>query len=293
MSTDTTIYAYVTDTIEAVPPRHGDLSSVVKRGRSIRRRKRTVLAAGSVVGMCLAVLPLLLTLGSSPSPIGEYGGESEFMFATGFRVAVIGEPIESEGALVFAGAPAEPANARFDLARLGTEYPIDRRNAADLVVPPPGDPFESNALHASTLVYLGDAGGAQLALQETDGETCVFLGNGTEVTGGGFCGITDAPTIGYSADPQFPQSRGGWLVWSMLPTDTSVVTVTLPNGDTFWQRPVSRTAFFAIVSLDTLQDATATAFDSSGAVIATRAPGLLAGHGYFLNDHQVPETSGN
>jgi hypothetical protein len=284
MSTDASIYAYVTDTIGAVPPRHGDLSSVVKRGRFIRHRRRTVLAAGSVVTMCLAVLPLLLTLGSSPRPIGEFDGGSEFVFASGFSVAVIGEPIESEGALVFAGVPGEPANTRFDLAALGTEYPINPRNAADLVVPPPSGLFESNALHASTLVYLGDAGGAQLALQETDGETCVFFGNGTEATGGGFCDVTDAPTIGYSSDPQFPQSRGGWLVWSMLPKDTSVVAVALPNGDTFWQRPVSRTAFFAVASLDTLQDATATAFDSSGTVIATRAPVLLAGHEYFLND---------
>jgi hypothetical protein len=284
MSTDASIYAYVTETIGAVPPRYGDLSSVVKRGRFIRRRRHTVVAAGSVAAMCLAVLPLLLTLGSSSGPVGEYDGGSEFVFASGFSVAVTGEPIESEGALVFAGTPAEPANARFDLAALGTEYPISRSNAADLVVPPPSGPFESNALHASTLVYLGDAGGAQLALQETDGETCMFFGNGTEVTGGGFCDITDAPTIGYSADPEFPQSRGGWLLWSMLPTDTSVVAVTLPNGDTFWQRPVSRTAFFAVASLDTLQDATATAFDSSGTVIATRAPVLLAGHEYFLND---------
>lgn len=281
MSSDTTIYTHIHSALDAVPDRAGSLSNVAVRGRSRQRRNRIGYGVAAIAVLFLAAVPVALTVGGQTQEFGAgLDSEGEVVFDSGFTVEVVGDPVESHGALVFQGAPAAPTTASFDPATLGIEYLFSERGAVNLIVPPSDQPFEDNALRADLLVYLGDIAGAQIAL----GQTCMFFGNGTEITGGGHCDLTNKPTIGYSADPVFPDSDGGWLVWSMLPIDTAIVAVTLPDGTSYWQAPVSRTAFFSIADLATLIGATATAFDSAGTPIATEPTTLLDGHDMFLGN---------
>ena len=275
MSSDTTIYAHVHSALDAVPNRAGNLSDVTVRGRSRQRRNRIGYGVVAVAAVFLIAVPVALTIGNQTQEFGAgLDSEGEVVFDSGFTVGVVGDPVESLGALVFQGAPVAPTTASFDPATLGIEYAFSERGAVNLIVPPSDQPFEDNALQADLLVYLGDIGGAQIAL----GQTCVFFGNGTEITGGGFCDITDQPTVGYSADPVFPDSDGGWLVWTMLPVDTAVVQITLEDDTMYWQRPIARTALFAVADPDQLVAATTTAYDSTGAVISTAKPSFLDGH---------------
>ncbi len=281
MTTDTIIRTHIEAKLEAVPDQEGDMSAVMRRGRREQRRRRLRYSIVGVAAAFLAVVPVVfLTAESSPS-IGGYT-DTEVTFESGFTVPVDGPPIETRGALVFTGVVAVP---EFDASVLGINYPLTKQGAGALVVPSGSGPTQANALNADTLVLLGAADGAQLALQQSQGFMCVFFGNGTDITGGGYCGIavTAEPTIGYSTDPAFPRSDGGWLVWTQLPEAAAVVTVELPDGTTYWQHVVARTAFFAVADLDTLMSATATAYDAQGNEILVSPTVLLQGHDYFLS----------
>lgn len=267
MSDSTTVESYLDQTLAAVPNATGDLPSVLDHGRTRQRRNRVVYAVLSTVAVFLLVAPLAFVSMRHSQPLGaEAYTETEFTFESGMTVAVDGAPVEYRGALVFKGVPAEPS---FDATSLGVAHPFSERGAANLVVPSATSPLESNALQANALVYLGDIDDGQIALQQTRGQTCIFWGNGTDITGGGLCPVPSTPTIGYSADPGFPASDGGWLVWSVLPDDVAVVTVNLPDGRSWWQAPVSNTAFFAVADLGTLRAATVSAFGRDGELIVS------------------------
>jgi len=56
------------------------------------------------------------------------------------------------------------------------------------------------------------------------------------------------------------------------------VQIELPDGSTYWQRPVARTVFFSVSDPDTLAQAHATAYDAVGNPITKRGAAFLEGH---------------
>jgi hypothetical protein len=219
----------------------------------------TVIAAGAVA----------LTR-STPRPPASDGDRLQLELPGGFVVSVSPDSTSTEGAAIYVGLMGpEP---RFDPQTLGIEIALTPRAASELVMPPSKNPLERNAIHASTMVYLGDLKGAQLALQVVDGglfglfgtdQLCVFWGNGTPVTGGGTCPVTDRPKSGFAGDPPI----GDWLLWTQLPQQTAAVQMELPDGSTYWQRPAARTVFFNLPDGSSLNDASLSALDAEGNVI--------------------------
>ncbi len=275
MIVDEATRTYVQSIVDSVPNRSGNLDAAVRRGTRRRTVSHISMAVGALVAIVLAMSPILL-LASSPGRLHVAAGNGNVYLplSGGFDVPVEPNPIVSHGAYVYVGLPGpEPA---FDTSHLGTEVPIERRGGSHLVVPPSKNPLESNALRTSNLVYIGDVGTAQLALNifgETD-EVCMFFGNGIEATGGGYCPVTGKPKAGMSTDPVLD----GWLVWSQLPKETAVVHIELPDGSTFWQRPVARTSFFHVADPGTLAAAQLVALDANGNVISGDAASFLDGH---------------
>lgn len=187
-----------------------------------------------------------------------------------FVVSVVGGLVESEGAVVYLGRLGPEPD--FDTSQLGTQVSLNREPPANLVVPPKTNPADYlNALQSPLLVYLGDINGAQIALQwsRLDGQDGfgVFVGNGTAVTGGGIGKpfISAHPVSGNAADPPI----GGWVVWTKLADDTSVVRMELADGSSYWQRPAGRTVFFNLPDQTRLDTARLTTFDASGRIIIT------------------------
>jgi len=271
--------AYVQSVLAEVPDRSGDLHTVLRRGSIRRKVLNTAVGGGALIVLVLVMSPLLLTMGRSDTQVvgAGSGGLPAVELPDGFVVGVDGEPVETLGALVYWGLPAEAPT--FDPTSLGTEVVIQRQGPSHLVVPPSDQPFESNALGASTLVYLGDVGNFQLALSVSEGrELCIFFGNGTEITGGGYCGLKPTPESGFSADPT---PKGWWLVWSKLPKGTAIVQIELPDGSTYWQRPVARTVFFQVSEPGTLAGTRTIALDTQGNVLAVEEASYLEGHENF------------
>lgn len=276
MIVDEATRTYVQSVVDSVPNQTGNLDAVVRRGARRRRITRVSAALGGVAAVVLVLSPMLL-LASTPDPLHVAAGDGSIYLslAEGFDVSVEAEPVESHGALVYVGSLGpQPV---FDTSQLGTEVRIEQRGASHLVVPPSSNPLERNALRTSVLVYIGDVATAQLALNVFDdtGEVCMFFGNGTEVTGGGYCPVTNKPEAGMSTDPVLD----GRLVWSRLPEDTAVVQIVLPDGSMFWQRPVARTAFFHVADPGTLAAAQLVALDADGRV-------LIGDEAAFLDDHE-------
>ena len=256
MTVDESTRTYVHSVIDAVPPRTGDLRRVVSAGRRRRRTRQVGGFAAAVTALVVVLSPLVLM---RPTPSDFTAGSTVVRLPGNFDVPVEPvPPLESRGALVYVGAPApEPL---FDTSSLGTEVVIERADASRLVIPPGADQREPNALRSSTFVYIGDIGPTQLALNDYEGDTlCIFFGNGTEVTGHGRCGLSTWVQIGWSADPVMES----WLLWSRLPEEASVVQIELPDGRTFWQRPIARTVFFYIDGVN-LAGAKARALDVNG-----------------------------
>ncbi|MEZ5176265.1 MAG: hypothetical protein R2823_08690 [Acidimicrobiia bacterium] len=274
MTVDEATRTYVQTIVDSVPTRSGDLNAVVRRGGHRRRLRNASMVVGGLLAIVVAVAPLF-TLASGPDPMHIAGsrGDTYLVLSDGYEVPVEPEPVESRGALVYLGSLGpEPA---FDTSALGTEVMFERQEASHLVVPSSSNPLERNALRASVLVYLGDIETAQLALNVLDtGEVCIFFGNGTDVTGGGYCPVTDRPQVGTSSDPVVD----GWLVWSQLPKDAAVVQITLPDGTSYWQRPVARTSFFQVADPDTLAAARLVALDADGKVLIRDEATFLEGH---------------
>jgi hypothetical protein len=240
------------------------------------RRPVLVGAAVSVTALALLTVGSVLWLRPADQP---FAGDIEPMVVElpgGFVVNVAPDSVESEGAVVYVGLPGpEPT---FDPATLGTEIALTRRAASDLVMPPSSNPLERNALHATTMVYLGDINGAQIALQASEGglldidgadRLCVFFGNGTPITGGGTCDLVNG--LAFAAGATDPPV-GDWVVWTGLPEAVAVVTAQTVDGATYWQRPVARTVYFNLPDGTSVRPSTLTALNASGNNITESAP---------------------
>jgi hypothetical protein len=179
-----------------------------------------------------------------------------------FDVPVFDEPVETEGAMVYQARPAPEIS--IDTAQLGTEVVIEAQTPEALVVPVSDNPI--NALQADRIVYLGNLKGAQLALHAFNGKTCISLGNGTKITGGGSC-VTEDGLAGGSdyVDPPV----GDWLAWTQLPGTASVVVGETDTGIAYWQRVVGRTVVFILPNGTTLDPSTLSALDANGNEVAT------------------------
>lgn len=265
MIVDESSDAYIQNVLAGVPDFSGDFDSVLSRGIRRRRLVKAGLAGKTLAALLVVMSPLLLTIGGVNTQDADAGSGSQttIRLHPNFAVAVEVSPAHSEGAVVYLGLLAD--DPIFDLSAFGKEVAILRRNARDLIVPPSKLPWERNALRTSRLVYIGDVGNAQLALNVFGGELCMFFGNGTKVTGGGYCGVVDTPEVGWSTDP----AQEGWLIWSKLPEETAVVRIELENGSLYWQRPVARTVFFAVAPRRDLLGARAIAFDAKGTVLVS------------------------
>lgn len=221
--------------VAEIPAASGDLDRVIARGRR-RRQVRIARLASVMVVVAMGAVVALTAIPSGSRPVTS-GGVTRLDLVDGFSVPIVDQPVRSEGALVYQALPGP--DPTFDVSVLGTELPIQPKEAAALVVPVSNNPL--NALQADRLVYLGDIDKAQLALHVFDGDLCLFIGNYTKVTGGGTCDLSDGFARGKgSVDPPI----GNWTVWTKLPDEVAVVTVTTAEGEVFWQRPVGRTVFF-------------------------------------------------
>ena len=241
-----------------------------------RRRRFTIrmATAASVAAVVVLAVGVIAWLRPVERPVASGTDPIMLELPGGFTVDVGPESVESEGAIVYVGLPGpEPL---FDTASLGTDISLSPRLASDLIVPPSGNPLERNALHAAAMVYLGDINGAQIALSVSDGgflglggeSMCAFWGNGTPITGGGDCSISEGPKTGTTTDPPI----GGWLVWTQLPEDTAAVHVELSDGTDYWQQPVARTVFLNVPGGRSLEGAALSALDADGNVIDTATP---------------------
>ena len=261
---DETTRNYVQTIVENTPPRVGNIDSVLARGRRHRVANRIGTAVSVTV---VAVLAIGVTAWLRPvdRPVATGTDVTMLELPGGFAVYVESDSVESKGAIVYVGMPGpEPL---FDTTTLGTEVPLTRHPASELIAP---DVFD-----AATMVYLGDINGAQIALQVTDGGTlppststgllCAFFGNRTPITGGGNCYVIEGPKTGTNTDPPL----GGWLVWTQLPEATAAVQLQLDDGTSYWQQPVARTVFFNLTDGRPLTDASLAAIDRDGNVIET------------------------
>ncbi|MGC2239520.1 MAG: hypothetical protein WA726_01635 [Acidimicrobiia bacterium] len=267
---DSQVRGYVEERLDQVPLRSGDLSSVVLRGQRRRRARRGFTVAVAALLVALFVGPMFWLFRPVEQPLAS--GSGSLQLTDGFTVGVSENTVESEGAMVYEGLLGP--TPVFDTSRLGTEIPLTLDSVADLVVPPKVDLWQANALNALALVYLGDINGAQIALQLShfDGQDhfCVFFGNGTDITGGGICGpsVSSHPVSGFAADPAI----GGWVVWTKLAEETSVVRMELVGGSSYWQRPRGRTVFFNLPDHSNLDDVRLTTFTASGDSVITEQP---------------------
>ncbi len=265
---------YVRSAVENTPRRTGDMGSVISRGRR-RHRVTRIATAVSVTAILLIAVGAAVWLRPADQPFVSGVEPSQLELPNGFVVDVAPESIVSEGAVVYVGMPGpEP---KFDPAGLGTEIKLTPGVASDLVVPPSSNPLERNAIHAATLVYLGELNGTQVALQAIRGGffgvggtdyLCVFLGNGTEMTGGGTCDIDNG--LAWQLDQDDPPI-GDWVLWTGLPESAAVVTVESVDGTTYWQRPTARTVFFNLPDGAGVRPFTLVALDATGNTIPIAA----------------------
>ena len=268
--------SYVRSVLDTVPARSGNMAMVLARGRRQRIARYTAVAVAGVVMATAAAVAVAALRPTWPVAVTGEGDVTSVELPGQFIVQVVPGSVVSEGAHVYQGQLGpEPA---FDTTDLGTEIPLIPGPAADLVVPIEifapltGD----NALHATTMIYLGEINGAQIALDITNGRAlglnadllCGYWGNGTQVTGGGKCPLPGHPLALLTADPPL----GNVIVWTRLPENTSVVTMTLPDGSSYWQRPTSSTVFFDLADGRSLAGATLTALDGAGTELVTMSP---------------------
>lgn len=270
---DQQVRSLVDDALTTTPTRVGNLTTVVGRGRRRRRVRRSMMVMSTVGVVGLLLAPMLWLTRVVPQPLAATPHAIEL--PDGLVVGVAGEPVVSEGALVYLASESHPP--AFDTAKLGVEVPLAADAASELVVPPKGNPLERNALQASVLVYVGDINGAQIALQQYEGgvygvgaddQLCVFFGNRTPITGGGICDVPSGPVVGFAADPPI----GGWVVWTKLADEVSVVQLVLADGESYWQRVRGRTVFFNLPDGSRLESATLNAISADGTKIITMEP---------------------
>jgi hypothetical protein len=248
----------VKEEIGGIPLRSGDLETVLRHGKTRRAAHRVGMASGAVAVVALIAGFVFV---SSPS-FNQVASGGALSLTSIFDVPVFDDPVRTEGALVYQAKPG-PIIA-VDTAQFGSEVVVESRRPEAFVVPVSDNPI--NALQADRIVYLGDLEGAQLALQSFNGKTCVYLGNGTQVTGGGLC-VTAEGLAGGSdyVDPPV----GSWLAWTQLPETASVVVGETGDGSSYWQRVVGRTVVFILPDGSTLDPSTLSALDASGNEVAT------------------------
>jgi hypothetical protein len=256
---DQTVMRVVRDEIDRVPIRHGNLDAVVKRGLR-RRRTRRIVGASGVVLVATMAFGLVSLIQTPPVPVGT-GGNLDLELVPGFLVRVIDSPISSHGALVYEARPAPIGG--LDVDQLGTEIVITQANPGEFVVPISDNP--RNALQADRVIYLGDLAGAQLALHAFNDSLCVFLGNGTDVTGGGSCVTDEGLAGGEYVDPPV----GEWLAWTRLPESVAVVVGETTDGTSYWQRVTGRTVVFILPDGTTVDPTSLSALDADGNEVAT------------------------
>lgn len=250
----------VRDEISDVPIRNGDLETVLRHGQTRRKAYQIVASSGAVTALALIIGFAVIMGGGSSGDVASNGG---MQLTSDFNVPVVEGPVETEGALVYQAKPGQ-AIVGIDPYQLGTEVVIDFNRPDAFVVPVSDNPI--NALQADRIVYLGDLKGAQLALHAFNGKTCVYLGNGSEVTGGGGC-VTEDGLVGGTdyVDPPV----GSWLAWTQLPQSASVVVGETADGVSYWQRVVGRTVVFILADGTTLEPDSLSALDANGNEVAT------------------------
>jgi hypothetical protein len=245
--------------VAAIPPTTGDLDRVLARGRRRRRATRAGQVGALSVVVVVGLLAAVTGVPGTGGPVAS-GGVARLELTDGFDVRVVDRPVRSNGALVYQALPGpEPG---FDTTSIGTEIPVVTGPPSALVVPISDNPV--NALQADRMVYLGDVDQAQVALHVFGGDLCLFLGNHTEVAGGGTCGA-DGFTSGDALDPPV----GNWAAWSGLSEGVAVVTVTTADGRVFWQRPVGRTVFFHLPDDSAITRDMLVGLDPEGNEVAT------------------------
>jgi len=227
-------------------------------------RFRPVLVATSAFFAVLAAVGVVVLI-AGHGVTGPFGGGSavDSVNLAGLLVPVRGEPVKSRGAWIYAARMANPG--AIDTGNLGTEVALAPADPRSFVVPTSNNPLESNALRAREIVYLGNIAGAQMALHETEGNVCVFLGNNTDVSGGGRCLDGSDIVGGTSVDPPV----GQWLVWTGLPPSAAVVTVTGSDGNPYWQRVAGGTVAFILPHGRPVDPATLKALDATGNEVAS------------------------
>lgn len=255
---DQLILDAVREEIGGVPLRNGDLEAVLRHGKTRRAAHRVGMASGAV-GVVALIAGFVFVASPSFNQVASGGALS---LTSTFDVPVFDDPVRTEGALVYQAKPG-PIIA-VDTAQFGSEVVVESRRPEAFVVPVSDNPI--NALQADRIVYLGDLEGAQLALHTFNGKTCVYLGNGTQVTGGGLC-VTAEGLAGGSdyVDPPV----GSWLAWTQLPETASVVVGETGDGSSYWQQVVGRTVVFILPDGSTLDPSTLSALDASGNEVAT------------------------
>lgn len=262
-----TVIDTVRDEISTVPTRSGDLESVIRSGRR-RRLIHRVGASSGAVAITALIIGLALTIGQSSSPVASDG---TLQLVSDFSVPVFDSHVESEGALVYQGKPG-PTSTGIDTDELGTEIVVKGNAVEAFVVPVSDNP--RNALQADRIIYLGDLEGSQLALHPFERDVCVFLGNYTQVTGGGGCVTQDGLVGGISVDPPV----GSWLAWTRLPESAAVVVAESEDGTRFWQQVVGRTVVFILPDGTPIDPSTLSALNADGReVAATRDADLDLG----------------
>lgn len=271
---DQTVMHVVREEIDRVPTRYGNLDAVVKHGMRRRRTRRIVGASGAVLLATMA-FGLVSLIQPSPVPVGA-GGTLDLELLPGFSVPVIDSPVSSHGALVYEARPAPYGD--LDVDQLGTEIVITQANPEAFVVPISDNP--RNALQADRVIYLGDLGGAQLALHAFNDRLCVYLGNGTEVAGGGSCVTDEGLAGGVYVDPPV----GEWLAWTRLPESVAVVVGETTDGTSYWQRVVGRTVIFILPDGTRVIPTSLSALDADGNEVATTRGMILD-----LNDIGFPD----
>jgi hypothetical protein len=256
---DQVIIDEVKNEISGAPMRSGDLKAVIRRGKT-RRVAHHLSTTSGVVALCAMVVGFAFVASRSADPVASDG---TLQLVADFDVPVFDNHVRSEGALVYQAKPG-PALTGGDIEELGTEIVITPSSPEALVVPVSDNPI--NALQAEVIIYLGELAGAQLALHEFNGQVCVFMGNGTKVTGGGGC-VTEEGLVGsnHAVDPP----TGPWLAWTQLPESAAVVVGETEDGTRYWQRVIGRTVVLIPPDGPNLDPATLSALDAQGNEVAS------------------------
>lgn len=269
----------------------GDLDSVLRRGRTLRRR---AIVARGTAAMLLAVAaigfgPLLGQLASSAQgPVADGAGDpADITIAPGLDIPIDGRMGSVGQSVVYRGrvAPAprfEPEGLEFPLV---TDRPID----------PPAE-----LVDATDVVYAGNVGEVDVFLQPIGSDYSGLFGFVDRILDGGSEGglgfiVWNSYTEDYNAGELLgatrptgsiggaligmmnvdssgriePRARGSFIGWPATPEGTSVVVLARDGEPLVWQRPVAGTVLFPLGEDIPTAGFEMTAYDAAGSVIET------------------------